>query len=557
MTAPLTKAFIKRMPCVFLLACLMIGFIFFLPQHDFQQQLAQGDHGRDLYCFKKTFEGKIPYRDYWWQYGPLMPYYYSLFFRVLGVNIQAVIIGQLLLIYLSGVLIFLIARCVMSAPMALLASLWYWAFRPQFFYTYSHVGGCVLSLMILYCLLRYYRDSKDFFLYAGLGAVFILNLIRLNVGLSCFIAYVLCLFIGNRYQKSQRHFNQKSFALAVCVVLAVTTAVYFFLLQGISASALKQSFPYLASYRQDTSSPEYALSFLVKIVWKNFTATWNRKIFAALLLFAAGYIICKLRKSPNSEKYAREFKLPFLFLSIFLILNLHEYLLSSTIFRLTWVFPFCLLIFFLILETAFKQFPRILYIGLMIFLTFVSGRTLWDQYKDIQFYKQPVNLLHYGETRVYVDNLYLELSRSQKEKVSLTPYNPWIETVKFTLQFLENADDNRDKRPILAIPYDGLYYFLSGRDSAVYPLAFFGYINISSEDEKNMIRQMEEKGVQWVLLSSRANSTETALGTFGKDYCPLLAQYLSENFFLKGVVGDWQNPPGFTEGHGIKILKRK
>ena len=75
------KSFSRFQKYVFFLLTLIGGILIYFPAHNYQPLLAQGDHGRDLYAFDQTIHGAKPYRDYWWVYGPLMPYYYALFFK--------------------------------------------------------------------------------------------------------------------------------------------------------------------------------------------------------------------------------------------------------------------------------------------------------------------------------------------------------------------------------------------------------------------------------------------------------------------------------------------
>ena len=59
-------------------------------------------------------------------------------------------------------------------------------------------------------------------------------------------------------------------------------------------------------------------------------------------------------------------------------------------------------------------------------------------------------------------------------------------------------------------------------------------------------------------MSSRIMSPETGLGIFGKTYCPLLGQYIHDNFApLVRQGGDWTQPPGWANNHGVIILKSK
>jgi hypothetical protein len=165
-----------------------------------------------------------------------------------------------------------------------------------------------------------------------------------------------------------------------------------------------------------------------------------------------------------------------------------------------------------------------------------------------------VNLLQLGKTRIYVDNNHF---LQQARDPAYPAQNQWIKTVAETVNFLEQLEGGVNEKPILAIPYDALYYFLSNSDSAVYPLAFFGFINISQQDEQTMLRRLEDKKADIVLLSSRVNSLEPSLGVFGSEYCPILAKYIEDNFEVIAQFGDWQNPPGFVEHHGVKVLRRR
>jgi len=70
--------FFKRHAKAFgLLLVLGLGIIILAPYTHFQDFLSQGDHGRDLYAAQAVYRGELPYRDFWWVYGPLMPAFKS------------------------------------------------------------------------------------------------------------------------------------------------------------------------------------------------------------------------------------------------------------------------------------------------------------------------------------------------------------------------------------------------------------------------------------------------------------------------------------------------
>ena len=107
--------------------------IFVWPDLNYQDQLAQGDHGRDLYAFDVVTHGQLPYKDFWWVYGPLMPYYYGFFFKVLGVHITSILMGRALLVILCAVFFYLSASCIMIPGLAFLGASWFTETRMEFF----------------------------------------------------------------------------------------------------------------------------------------------------------------------------------------------------------------------------------------------------------------------------------------------------------------------------------------------------------------------------------------------------------------------------------------
>src|SRR5271170_7706028 len=137
---------------IFLLLTILMSALFVWPELNFQDLLSQGDHGRDLYAFDAVTHGKLPYKDFWWVYGPLMPYYYGLFFKIFGIHISSIILGKLILRIMGGVLICLGLMEVSSAMAAFLCACWFMLFQQDFFFTYNHLGGIIMVLGVAFCL---------------------------------------------------------------------------------------------------------------------------------------------------------------------------------------------------------------------------------------------------------------------------------------------------------------------------------------------------------------------------------------------------------------------
>ncbi len=129
---------------------LVFGIVFLYPLIDTQSYLATGDHGRDFYVFERTLHGDVPYQDYWWVYGPIMPYYYAVFDWLLGVNMLSILAGKALLTLTSGLFIFLTLETLAGGLTGLTAAVWFYVFGYDFFFTYNHAGGIACITVILF-----------------------------------------------------------------------------------------------------------------------------------------------------------------------------------------------------------------------------------------------------------------------------------------------------------------------------------------------------------------------------------------------------------------------
>ena len=156
----------------------------------------------------------------------------------------------------------------------------------------------------------------------------------------------------------------------------------------------------------------------------------------------------------------------------------------------------------------------------------------------IRSFKTPEHQLHIGPNKIY----------SLQDPL-------WLNTVTSAVNFIKDNTEPQDT--ILVLPLDPLYLFLSGRDSATRQMVFFEHINIPQAQERKIISELKAPDAKWAIISNRSVSPEGGMGVFGQTYCPLLSQYLSQNFEPVAAFGDWQGPPGWAWNHSVQILKRK
>jgi len=523
---------------MFFFLTLLAGAFILYPFLDYQSVMATGDHGRDLYAAQVSLKGHLPYRDYWWVYGPLMPYYYALCFKVLGIHIPAVLTGKALLALVSSLFVYLaLAASLVPAGLAFIGAIWFLLFFPEFFITYNHVGGTVLLSTLTYLTIQYFRQTKTIFLYLGLLCAVILALVKINFGLAALLMLLVAvigadLFCKNKITREKLIF----YTAAILAFPLLVMPVYFFLLKGLPAYALRQCFPYVGAYTLHHTPVMESAEVLFRSILSTITAN-PISFFMAVVVILCGARTIQLLLTKKTEENIPVI-LTIVFLVFFYIINLHEFLASGVSYRLAWSKPFAHLLMFIALGIGtqnLKKWARVLLYAALILICAVQ---FLNTNSYARAFKDPFHYLAVERAKVFLGN------------------DPaWTNTVTLTVAYLKA--NLKDDELFFALPYDTLYYFLTDKVSPTRQIIFFDHEFIPPEQEKATIADLENRRVNWVLLSSRQDSREFGLGTLGKTYCPLLGAYIAENFETVAQFGDWVNEPGWAWNHGAKILRRK
>lgn len=515
----------------------LAGLFLLFHQASYQPYIAPGDHGRDLYAFAQTLNGAIPYRDYWWVYGPLMPYYYALFFKVFGLAIPSILVGKLLLTIVSGAFIFFALAMFIPSLFAFMATMWFWMFQPDFFFTYNHIGGVACITGITYALFAYIKKPLTKYLGVALALSFILSLIKVNFGLASLFVLIVFYRIYDRLNFIKPTKGKKTLSLlTVTLVPFLIALIYFTLFFKMPVHEIRQCMPYLSGDQPYHTTPQQAFAALG---WAIFINTFTSPANLVFALFNIGAIIVSLQRifSPKADPLERKQTLAaFLLLVFFYLVNLHEYVLSGVLYRSYWATPLSTMMLFMILGYAVSnigiQLQRVLF-GALFVVVFAQYA---GQLETIREKKIPEQFFVHERGRITTSNSW-----------------HWFTTVHETTDYLQKHVP-RDET-FFALPYDPLYYYLTDKKSPTRQLIFFEHINIPPEQEKKIIVELEK--VNYVLISSRAYvKLEPGLGVFGKTYCPVLGKYINDHFEPVAQFGDWQNEPGWAWSHGTQVLKR-
>ncbi|MBF0479303.1 MAG: glycosyltransferase family 39 protein [Candidatus Omnitrophica bacterium] len=536
----------KHLNIIFVILTLLTGFFIVLPFANFQAYLAQGDHGRDLYGYWIVYQGGLPYRDFTHLFGPLMPEYYALMFKLFGVKIQSVLLGQNILIVLNGFLVYQICRQFGTNFFAYTFSLMYWGFRDiEFFYTYNHTGGLTAILLLVYALIRYLNSYEIRYLYVGFFSSTLLMLIRLNMGIAFWFGFGFCvLLIHGINQKPITRTVIKHLLRSAIIFVIPVIFIYWQLLHDLPDYVLRQSFPWGSNQRSDaTSSPLQALFLLRQ--WLLFFFTQSKLyIFEGWLiilglLYTAQLTLTKKFNNPEGRKLLTQLVI----LAALITIGLHEYLTSGVHYRVEWVGPICYVFLASLLASILQKGHKIF--NLKIIQTFILFGIILFSYLKFSGYYEVI-------TKSKTPGQYLNWNGT---KIFTTQDPSWFNTVYSTLNFIDrNIPANE---PILCAPYDALYLFLTQHKSPSREVMIFKHFRISPEQDQAIADNLEKKHVNWVILSNRAISSDPGLGILGKDYCPKLESYLEKNFKIAAKIGPWNGEDSWAWNHGTRILKRK
>lgn len=335
--------------------------------------LSTGDHGRDLYAAAHAFDGSLPYRDYWWVYGPLMPFYYGLGMLVGGVTVQSVLVAMQLLYLGCGLLIMRTIARLEHPAFGLAAAVWFWCTFPGFFFTYNHAGGILAVCGLVYALTAFLDKGKSRPLFLALPVLTILLLIKLNMGLAALVLTVVAAGLGIK----GLHFHLKQQpAFWISLLLAVpllTTLVHWFLLKGLSADEIRQCFPYTPADQQYLSSPwTAAIAYLKQYIAQLKNSPAALGMLLTTLISLAVCTLAAIRRTIPPERL-------YIILTLGLLAGFlsHEYLRSGVFYRFGWVQPVWMTCMFLLTARAWRLSNSSARNLIAVLLLLTTGSAVW------------------------------------------------------------------------------------------------------------------------------------------------------------------------------------
>ncbi|MEW6102614.1 MAG: hypothetical protein AB1630_02150 [bacterium] len=505
------------------------------------QWIACSDHGRDLYYFLKVKEGQMPYRDFVWLYGPLMLYYYDAFYKLLGINILSVKIGQSLLIFFSTLTIYFSVRKIIGPIYAFLSSL-YFIFISTCFYwsitylnnmpvihfpvrhTYNHTGATFVISLLFLLFVKFINSEKRGYLYLMGFFMGILGGIKINIG--------VCFFVGTFFFLLFEK-NKKDLFVFSFIFFLTSLLIYLPFIYSAEPNMLLKSFMFLYSPAVHFGNIFYfiLLPFIKSagVFRTPLNMVSSLPFLASFVLFLSILLTIFLGiKRDDNFRY-------FLFFTLITLFLFHEFILVSSVYSLEhFSLPSISILLFLPFTIWRRRFLLIKYI-LIGFILFAILYNMIDG--GLRLQRKEKYWLPFPRANIYVLN-----------------HPNWVITMVGVVDFLKK--NTRDNEKIIAIPNVPLFSFLSERNNGTPFYSFCLPDRLTLNDENRVIEDIEREKIRFVLISNTTFAfTRKEAGIFGQTHCIKLAKYLERNYSLLKIYGDWNGKVDWLY-ESIAILKR-
>jgi len=188
------------------------------------------DCGREMYVPAVLSEGKVLYKDIWYLYGPLAPYFNSFLFRIFGVHLSVLYWAGSLSALSSAILLYWTGMRMSSAlagwttgAVVLTQSFHHSLFSFPLPYSFASAYGCLTACLFLLLIVRAAHSNRRVWVFGAGAAAAVAFLLKLEIGVACYATIALLITTRAIRQKSWK-FAAKDIAvcvpgLAVCAIV--------------------------------------------------------------------------------------------------------------------------------------------------------------------------------------------------------------------------------------------------------------------------------------------------------------------------------------------------
>ncbi|MFQ5716096.1 MAG: hypothetical protein ACE5GQ_03235 [Nitrospinales bacterium] len=508
------------------------------------------EEAKDIECFLKVANGEIPYKDFWWPYGPFQLYFFGFFFK--WFNVEGFLFPRLVVSAAASAGAFFsykIARFYLSSSMALLASLFAFSGLVANVHTYGHIFAVLgLTLTFYFLQLHIFREKDGYLWIAGGFCGLAIISKPFAIGASAFAAVVL-------YQIAARIFSHrysfKQFVLFPASAAIVSTIFYLPLPFMVPFPRLLEAlFPMFSGYVKPESSFNLPSIFPMEIFGTGDFSRWIQILnqyfsydfrwWLVVLTFLLGGFLLLKKWQNNNWRLSRDVSLllalvifaPFFELQVLLIKGTSPYINMLPSFILLFVFLNS------VKNKAYLAIPGYAFIAVLFAGTFVYS---------------PIKYFWLYKTQG------IPLRQKYAENILVTPYQKAM--YDLIVGYIKSNTTDSDR--IVVADYNSMFVLLSGRPNlfadhwGVFQRASFHPYNkvvnapleVLISLENKIVERIKEENPKVILIPTRYLTSEK------KNISPFL-KYLESEWER---VAQFQRPdsiPGMDYDLGMSIFKK-
>jgi len=559
------------------------------------------DCGREMYIPAAISQGKRLYFDLWYPYGPLIPYWNALLFRLFGIHLSV--------LYATGIAISAIITLTLYSLSRTFLPIWLSftvgfaflvrAFHPKIFnyvlpYSYPAAYGAMFSTVLIWLLVRDCYEERQWRISAAGWIACLTLLTKIEFGLSAYVFVACAIVIRAAHARTSRKIVRDAVACVPGILLS--TGIYVVL-------AIKSSFSFIFEENIPLSPNSYFVSVFGKwwLHQVGFTTDPNILITSAFIgLLFAGLLLAALWLA-SLARVARRLLLAY----ALGICCMHLVLLfAGKVYGVAIPKIWMLIAPFLFFN------PGLLWLAVVLLI--VTMRNWWQTGRSSQ--DSAVSMLaistlafgvrvlckmtpegysiFYGTTAylawlvtLYTLSRYLPVPPPEKVWTGfgivlccglLTIMGPDFtgnrrtfliqsprgsiytdqstgEGYSKVLAFLENVKPRSE--PFVTMPEDTSLYYLSATLAPSRWYVLTPGVLPPGELTSKYLEELDRVRVKYVILSNRA-TPEYGVPIFGADYNRPIFRWLEQNFRVIAKIGGYERVP-FPDQWGALIYERK
>jgi hypothetical protein len=265
------------------------------------------DGGHEMYVPAMLAQGKMLYRDVWYHYGPIAPYFNSYLFRLFGMRLEVLYWAGSLSALASAILLFVIGRELRSSVVgwATGAVVILQAFHSSLFsfplpYSFASVYGLLAACLFLWLLLRASTSTNWLWTFGAGTAAAVALLLKLEYGIAAYLTLFVLIALMGIQRQSVKHFARLSLAVLPGAAFCALTIYWMISIRGVDFITQENILSWPTSYFMKTFGQAWLEQTGFTISARAFLGALFRSIPVAAFLYVVYRVLWPGRSSKHS-----------------------------------------------------------------------------------------------------------------------------------------------------------------------------------------------------------------------------------------------------------------